>query len=173
MRLILSALIALLLAACVTTHGPQSIILSASDIEQAVQADLGGVMEVFKGLELRRPDVSLMPASERLLLAWHAKLPDGPGGAPLGVTVEISGKPALNAALTGIDLTQVRIEDVRLSGLPRFLGLASVIDRKGTTLPDLPLMTLPADKLRQADIAYGATGVDVTFGGLRIDIAPK
>ncbi len=114
-----------------------------------------------------------MPLSERLLLEWKFTLPDGPAGSPLGVSVELSGKPALNAARDGIDLTQVRIEDVRLAGLPRFLGLARLADRKGMTLPDLPLMALPADRLRQSDVAYEATGVGVGFTGLTIDIAPR
>ena len=41
------------------------------------------------------------------------------------------------------------------------------------TLPALPLMTLPADRLRQFNVAYEATGVAVGFTGLRIDIAPR
>ena len=114
-----------------------------------------------------------MPSSERLLLEWNFKLPDGPIGSPLGVAVELSGKPVLNSARSGIDLTQVRIEDVRLAGLPRFLGLARLVDQKGMTLPDLPLMTLPASRLRQSDVAYVATGVGVGFTGLTIDIVPR
>jgi hypothetical protein len=131
------------------------------------------MMEVFEGLDLPRPQVSLMPASDRLMLEWNARLPDGPGGAPLGVAVQISGAPVLNAARNGVDLKEVRIEDVRFAGLPRFLGLARIGDRKGMTLPDLPLMTLPPDRLRISDVAYAVTGIDVTYEGLRVDIAPK
>jgi hypothetical protein len=171
-RLIIVASI-VLVTACATTHGPQTITLSTAEIEQQIQTDLGGVMELFKGVDLHRPEVSLMPASERLQLEWNVKLPDGPTGAPLGVAVELSGKPALNAARNGIDLTQVRIEDVRLAGLPRFLSLARLGDKKGMTLPDLPLMALPADRLRQDQVAYGATGVGVGYTGLKIDIAPR
>ena len=114
-----------------------------------------------------------MPASERLLLEWNFTLPDGPAGSPVGVVVELSGKPVLNAARNGIDLTHVQIEDARLAGLPRFLSLARLVDQKGMTLPDLPLMTLPTDRLRQSDVAYVATGVAVGFTGLKIDIVPR
>lgn len=162
-----------LLSACATMHGPQTITVSTAEIESRIQADLGGVMGMFKGVDPHRPEVSLMPLSERLLLEWKFTLPDGPAGSPLGVSVELSGKPALNAARDGIDLTQVRIEDVKLAGLPRFLGLARLADRRGMTLPDLPLMSLPADRLRQSDVAYEATGVGVGFTGLTIDIAPR
>jgi hypothetical protein len=162
-----------LLSACATMPGPQTITLSTGEIAQQVQTDLGAVAEMFKDLDTRRPEVSLMPASGRLLLEWNFKLPDGPTGSPPGIAVELSGKPVLNAARNGIDLTQVRIEDVRLAGLLRFLSLARLADQKGMTLPDLPLMTLPADRLRQSNVAYEATGVSVGYTGLKIDIVPR
>jgi hypothetical protein len=173
MRHFVAAVLVALLPACATMHGPQTITLSTTDIEQQIQLDLGGVVEMFKGLAAPRPEVSLMPASERLLLEWNFSLPDGPTGSPVGVVVELSGKPVLNAARNGIDLTQVQIEDARLAGLPRFLSLARLVDQKGMTLPDLPLMTLPTDRLRQSDVAYVATGVAVGFTGLKIDIVPR
>lgn len=173
MRRFVAAIIVSLLSACATMHGPQTITISTAEIENRIQADLGGVMEMFKGLELRRPEVSLMPVSGRLLLEWNFTLPDGPAGSPLGIAIALSGRPVLDAARNGIDLTQVQIEDVRLAGLPRFLGLARLADRKGMTLPDLPLMTLPIERLRQSDVAYEATGVGVGFTGLTIDIAPR
>jgi len=173
MRRLFAIAFVAVVSGCVTTHGPQTITLSTSEIEQQIQTDLAGVMELFKGANLHRPEVSLMPASERLQLEWNVKLPDGPTGAPFGVAVELSGKPVLNAARNGIDLTQVRIEDVRLAGLPRFLSLARLGDKKGTDLPDLPLMALPADRMRQNQVAYGVTGVGVGYTGLKIDIAPR
>lgn len=162
-----------LLSACATMQGPRTITLSAAEIEQQIQTDLGDVLDAFKGLGARRPDVSLMPSSQRLLLEWNFGAPGDPAGLATGVTVEVSGKPVLNASGNGIDLTDVRLDDVRLAALPRFLGLARLVDRKGMTLPDLPLMRLPADRLRQSDVAYAATDVSVGFAGLKIAIAPR
>ena len=173
MRLLAATMLVALLSACATMHGPHTITLSTAEIGQQIQADLGRAVEMFKDLDTRRPEVSLMPASERLLLEWNFKLSDGPTGTPVGIAVELSGKPVLNAARNGIDLTQVRVEDVRLAGLLRFLGLARVVDRKGMTLPDLPLMTLPADRLRRSDVAYEATGVRVGYTGLQVDLVPR
>jgi len=34
-------------------------------------------------------------------------------------------------------------------------------------------MILPADRLRQSDVAYEATGVGVGFTGLNVDIVPR
>ena len=173
MRRFVAPVLVALLSACATMHGPQTITLSTAEIEQQIQVDLGGVVAMFSGLDAHRPKVSLMPASERVLLEWNFKLPDVLTGSPLGVAVEVSGKPVLNAARTGIDLTQVRIDDVRLVGPPLFLSLAGLLDQKGMTLPDLPLITLPAERMRRSDVAYVATGVGVGFTGLRIDIVPR
>ena len=173
MRRFAAPIVVALLSACATVHGPRTITLPTSEIEQQIRADLGGVVGMFKDVDTHRPGVSLMPASERLLLEWKFQLPDGPAGSPVGIAVELTGKPVLNAARNGVDLTQVRIEDVRLDGLLRFLSLARLIDQKGMTLPDLPLMTLPADRLRQSNVAYEATGVSVGYTGLKIDIVPR
>ncbi len=173
MRRFVAPVLAALLSACATMQGPQTITLSTTEIEQQIQVNLGGMPEMFRELGTHRPEVSLMPASERLLLEWNFELPDGPTGRPVGIAVDLSGKPVLNAAGNGIDLTQVRIEDVRLAGLLRFLSLARLVDQKGMMLPDLPLMTLPADRLRRSNVAYVATGVAVGFTGLKIEIVPR
>ena len=73
-RFVAPVLVALLLCACATLHGPQTITLSTAEIERLIQIDLGGVVEMFKGVDAHRPEVSLMPASERLLLEWKFTL---------------------------------------------------------------------------------------------------
>ncbi len=165
----------MLLGACATAPGPRSFMLSTSEIERQIETDLGSAFELFKGLDMRRPEVAVMPISERLQLTWTVRVPDGPTEVPLGVAVALAGKPVLNAARSGIDLTQVTLEDVRLTGVPKLFGfgLAQLGDRKGARLPDLPLVSLPADQLTRRQVAYGATAVEVTYGGLRVNIAPK
>jgi hypothetical protein len=116
----------------------------------------------------------------RLELAWYLTVPTQSDANSLfasnvGVAVVMSGKPTLNAGRSGIDLTDVRIDDVRMLGLPRVLGfgLGQLGDRKGAALPDLPLMSFSPAQLRRADVAYGATAVEVTYSGLRVDIEPR
>jgi hypothetical protein len=168
-------LTALVLAACASLPGPRSFTLTPTEIEKQIQADLGSAFELFKGLDIRRPEVALMPVSERLQLTWTVRVPDGPTSAPLGVAIAIAGKPALNAARNGVMLTQVTLEDVRVTGVPVLfgLGLAQLGERKGAVLPDLPLLALPADQLIRQQVAYGATAVAVTFTGLRVDLEPR
>lgn len=174
-RIASAIFLGLLLAGCATTPGPRSFVLSTTDIEREIETDLGAAFELFKGLDMRRPLVSLMPVSERLQVTWTLRVPDGPTETPLGVAVALAGKPMLNASRTGIDLTQVTLEDVHVTGVPRLFsfGLSRLGERKGASLPDMPLISLPAARMVQQQVAYGATGVEVTFGGLRVDIAPK
>jgi hypothetical protein len=171
----LAVVLLLLLAGCATAPGPRSFMLTAVEIERQVETDLGSAVELFKGLEVRRPEVALMPISERLQLTWTVRVPDGPTNLQLGVAVALAGKPVLNNARSGIDLTEVTLEDVRVTGAPRLFGfgLAQLGERKGATLPDLPLLSLPPEQLLRRQVAYGATGVEVTDGGLRVHTAPK
>lgn len=165
----------LLLAACASVPGPRSFTMSPNDIERQIEADLGTTFELFRGLDMRRPEVALMPVSERLQLTWTVRVPDGPTANPLGVAVAVAGKPTLNAARSGIELTDVTLEDVRVTGVPMLFsfGLAQLGERKGAKLPDLPLVSLPAEQMMRKQVAYGATGVVVTFTGLRVDLEPK
>jgi hypothetical protein len=174
-RLSFSVCAALLLAACVSLPGPRSFTLTPNDIEKQIVADLGSAFELFRGLDVRRPEVALMPVSDRLQLSWTLRIPDGPTSAPLGVAVAISGKPVLDTARSGIVLSQVTLEDVRVTGVPMLFGfgLSQLGDRKGAALPDLPLLTLPADQLTRSQVAYAATGLQVTFAGLRVDLEPR
>ncbi len=167
--------IGLLLAACATLPGPRSFTLTPADIERHIEADLGATFELFRGLDARRPEVALMPVSDRLQLTWTVRVPDGPTNTPLSVAVALAGKPVLNAARSGVNLTQVTLEDVRVSGVPMLFsfGLAQLGERKGASLPDLPLISLPPEQMTRRQVAYGATGVVVTFSGLRVDLEPK
>lgn len=173
----LIAVLVLLLAGCAAPHGPRTITLSTDEIERQIETDLGSIMEVFKGLDLRRPEVGLMPATERLQLAWNVRLSGaGPETGLFGwltARIEVSGKPVLNAAGNGVTLTQVRVDDVRLGGVPRLFGFSQLVDRKGSTLPDFALIALPDSELRRADVVYRATAVAVSYQGLRVDIEPK
>jgi hypothetical protein len=181
LRGMLAALLTALAAAgCVTVHGPTSFTLSRDDIERAIEADLGDLMEVFRGVDSRRPEVAFMPVAGRLELAWYVSVPSQSDihtlfGRNVGVAVVLSGKPTLNAAGSGINLTDVRVDDVRVLGLPRLLGfqLDPLLARKDLQLPNLPLFSFSPAQLRRADVAYGATAVEVTYRGLRVDIAPR
>jgi hypothetical protein len=177
MRRLLVACLAFLLAGCASVHGPRSITLTPEEIERQIETDLGSLMEVFKGLELRRPEVGLMPASDRLQLAWNVRLPSTAPDAGLygwlNARIEVSGKPVLNAARNGVMLTQATIDDVRLGGLPRMFGFSQLLDRKGAALPDFALIALPEEALKQGGVVYRATAVSVSWRGLRIDIEPK
>ena len=137
----------LLLAACETLPGPRSFTLTPAEIERQIEADLGATFELFRGLDVRRPEVALMPVSDRLQLTWTVRVPDGPTNVPLGVAVALAGKPVLNAARTGVTLTQVTLEDVRVTGVPVLFsfGLAQLGERKGASPVSYTHLTLPTN----------------------------
>jgi hypothetical protein len=182
MRKLLFGLLAatMWLVGCVTIHGPTSFTLSREDIERGIETDLGSMMEALRGLDGRRPEVAFMPVAGRLELAWYVSMPSQSNGGALfgnniGLALVVSGKPQLNAGKSGVMLTDVKVEDVRLLGLPNLLGLGQghLPTRKDTPLPDLPLFSFAPGQLKRADVAYGATGVEVTYLGLRVDIEPR
>jgi hypothetical protein len=174
-RAAILACLALLLAACTTLPGPRSYVITPIEIERQIETDLGAMFELLKGLDVRRPEVALMPVSDRLQLTWNVRLPNGQASPRLAVALVVAGRPELNAARSGIVLTQVTLEDVRLTGAPALYGygLAQLGDKKGAKLPDLPLISLPAEQMTRQQVAYAATGVTVSYAGLRIDIEPR
>jgi hypothetical protein len=169
------------LAGC-ATMGPTSITLTPDEMERRLQTDLSSLFEVLKGTEQRRPEISTMPVSGRLQLDWNVSMPgvsdkdkDGLYGTKsIGLAISLSGRPELDEAGTTVLLREVRIEDIRVTGVPRLLsfGLTQLTDRKGMTIPDLPLFGIE-DQLRRQDVAYAASGVEVGYRGLRVMIAPK
>jgi hypothetical protein len=179
MRSLLALLVAILLSACATLdHGPRSLTLSREEIERGIQTDLGSLIELFRGLDARRPEVALLPVSGRLELVWNVALPGeagSPFGSNYGMAVVLSGKPVVNPARNGLDLAEVTLDDVRVLGVPRVLGfgIARLLDRKGAVLPDLPLMSFAPQQLRVADVAYAPTATAVTWRGLKVDLEPR
>lgn len=164
------------------TMGPTSITLTPDEMERRLRTDLSSLFEVLKGTEQRRPEISLMPVSGRLQLDWNVSMPgvsdkeqDGLyGNKAIGLAVALSGRPELDEAGTTVLLREVRIEDIRVTGVPRLLGfgLTQLTDRRGMTMPDLPLFGIE-DQLRRQNVAYAASGVEVSYRGLRVMIAPR
>lgn len=171
--------VALVLGGCATAPGPRTVLITGPEIEREVGIELGRTLEAFRGLDVRRPEVGFMPNAERVQLAWAVWLPapsaDNLLLSSVSLTVAISGKPALDAAKARIELTEVRVEDIRVGGLSRFLGpaVAPLPGRVGAQLPDLPLMPIAPELLRIRNVAYEARSVSVGFAGLRLEIAPK
>jgi hypothetical protein len=179
-RTLLAALLLAGTAGCVTVHGPRTLAITREDIERSIEVDLGSLLEIVRGLGTRRPDVAFMPVSGRVELAWNLAVPaDAQGGSLFGTSIGMafiaSGRPELNDARTGIELKDVRLDDVRMIGLPRMFdfGLGRLAGKKGAALPDLPLYLFTPQQLRVADVAYGPTAVEVGYGALEVRIEPR
>jgi hypothetical protein len=169
----------LLVGACAHTSGPASLVLSPEDIERQSPARMEQVLVVFEGSRTRRPQVDLLPIADRVQLAWTMKLPapaaEGPLAPPLTVLVTVSGRPVLNASRDGIMLGEAVIDDVRILGAapPPAFALAHIVDKKGSAVPDLPLLELRPEQLIRRNTLLEVRRVSVEYAGLRIEMAPK
>lgn len=161
------------LAAC-TAMGPPSINYSRADIEKQAFLDRreGELAALFQGLEganVEGPDVGFATNAGRIELAWTAKLASGPLGVPLKLSVAISGIPELNAARDGIDLADVRVEQVKMP----FIKMGSDKLKQNSSLGRLPLLAFDASQLNRDGVLYQAESVSLTSTGLRVNLARK
>lgn len=175
-RLIILLGLLLALSGC-ASFGPASIHYSRSDLEQRAFIDRksGEFGKVLAGLEapnVTGPEVGFMTGSQRIELAWTAKLPDGPIAVPLSLRIAISGVPKLNAAKQGIDLTDTRLEEFRMPSVP-FINLGGNQMRQGSNLGTIPLLQFDPKELRRGDVVYEATSLSLGIFGLRVKLAPK
>lgn len=174
---LLAALFTAALSGC-TAFGPPAITLSRGDIAERAFVDRREVdtRRIFKGMDklaISGPDVSFQTVAQRIELGWSAKLAEGPMGIPLTLVVAISGAPVLNAQMNGIDLADVRVEDVRLPSVP-FLNFGEgQAQRRGETLGTMPLLQFRPDELTRDGIAYAPTTVELGTFGLRVGLQPK
>lgn len=170
-------LAALLLTAC-TAFGPPSISLSRSEIAERAFIDRRDIdtSRIFRNMDkfaISGPDVSFQTVAHRIELAWTAKLVDGPMGFPLSLVVSISGTPVLNAQMNGVDLSDVRIEDVRMPSIP-FLNFGEgQAQRQGESLGTMPLLQFRPEELTRDGIAYAPTTLALGTFGLRVGLQPK
>jgi hypothetical protein len=133
------------------------------------QGDLARILRAFDAIDIGRPDVALMPESQRLQLGYTISLRSA--GRPLAVRLAVSGRPELNAQRTGIDLVDSRIEELRLPAVP-LVDLARQF-RSGESLGRLPLLNFTPAELNRAGIVYQAAGLALSPRGVRIDLAPR
>ncbi len=176
MRLVTLILLLSSLSAC-SLFGPPSIDYSRSDIEKQAFIDRksGKFAELFAGMDgigLTGPEVGLMTASQRIELAWTAKLPDGPLGWPLSFRMAISGAPTLNAEKQGLDLTEVKLEEFSMPAIP-FMNLGGSNLQQGTMMGSIPLLQFTPDQLRRDGVVYQADKVYIDLFGLHVKLLPK
>ena len=164
------------LAGC-AMFGPPSIDYPRSDIEKKAFIDRksGEFGKLFAGLDqvgLAGPEVGFMTASQRIELAWTAKLPDAPFGWPLSIRIAISGSPKLNASKQGVDLTDVRLEEFNMPSIP-LVNLGGTDMREGTLMDSIPLLQFDPDELRRNGVVYQADKIRLDFFGLHVNLLPK
>ena len=176
MKRLVIAGVAIALAGCAAL-GP-AITLSRSEIEQRAfidrkEAEFNKVFKGLEGLNISGPDVGFQTASQRIELAWTARAKESPLGIPLSLRVSLSGAPVLNAQKNGIDLADVRIEEIRLPSIP-FVNIdTKQMTQGGESLGTLALLQFRPEELNRDGVVYQATGISLGTFGLRVELAPK
>lgn len=170
----LLALASVLLLASCAAFGPPVLRLSASDIEARFEG-LSRLTRQFERLQLEGPRVGFLTASDRIEIAWTARLPAGSAPLPLSARLAITGQPVLNTMGDGLDLEDVRIKDISLRSLPflNFNAGDALGGKAGESLGRLPLLRFDPEQLRRGDVLYRATNVQVTPWGLRVELAAR
>ena len=176
MRLILLSCLLASLAGC-TLLGPPSIDYSRAEIEKKAFIDRksGEFGKLFAGLDafgLTGPEVGFMTASQRIELAWTAKLPDAPFGWPFSIRIAVSGSPKLNASKQGVDLTDVRLEEFSMPSIP-LVNFGGSDMRQGTLMGGIPLLQFAPDELRHDGVVYQADTIRLDWFGLHVNLRPK
>jgi hypothetical protein len=165
------------LAGC-SAFGPPAITLTRGEIAERAfidrkQVDAKKIFRGMEGLDVSGPDVGFQTTAQRVELAWTARLADGPMGIPLSLRIAISGTPVLNAQGSGIDLAEMRIEEVRLPSLP-FISLDTMkFGRGGDSLGTMPLLQFRPEELNRDGVIYRPTEISLGTFGLRVDLEPK
>lgn len=173
-RQLIGLLMALAALAACTAIGPPAINYSRADIQKQAFLDRreGELAALFQGLEganVTGPDVGFATNAGRIELGWTARLGDGPLGMPLKLSVVISGTPELNAARDGIDLEDVRVEQVKMP----FIKMGSDKLKQNASLGRLPLLTIDPGQLNRDGVLYQAESLSLSSTGLRVNLARK
>lgn len=176
-RTVISSAAALLLTACAVL-GPPAILLTRSDIAERAfvdrgQIDLGRIFKGTERLPITGPDVGFQVNAQRIELAWTAQLGEGPLGLPLSLRLALSGTPVLNQQRNGVDLADVRIEEVRVPAVPFFNLDTKKFQSGDDSLPTLPLLQFRPDELNRDGVVYQATDLALETFGLRVGLAAK
>ena len=168
---------ALLLTAC-AGFGPPGIVLTRSDVAERAfvdrgQMDFGRIFKGAEGRPITGPEVGFQLNAQRIELAWTAKLGEAPLGLPLSLRLALSGTPVLNAQNNGIDLADVRIEEVRMPAVPFFNIDTKKFGSGDESLPTLPLLQFRPDELNRDGIVYQPTAIALETFGLRVALTAK
>ncbi len=155
-----------------------AITLSRSEIGQRAfvdrpQVDLEKVFKGMDSLSISGPEVGFQTTAQRIELAWTVRPKETPLGIPLSLRMSLSGAPVLNAQRNGIDLADVRVEEVRLPSIPFVSPDTKQMMRGGESLGTIPLLQFRPEELNRDGVIYQATGISLGTFGLRVDLAPK
>ncbi len=170
---------ALALGACARLFGPRTVVITREELLSKLGKRFPTTRRLLNLLDVQAglPELTLQPQDNRVLAAVPLQARD------LLMGQAYTGKVAMSFGLRyepqdlSVRLSQVRVEDIQLSGLPAAarhqltrLGAWLAEDR----LQDQVIHQFKPEDLRTADrMGYEVSGLRVTDTGLAIDLQPR
>ena len=174
-RLLLAGL-AFALAGCAGLLGPRTLTLSEAELTQRLAARFPLDRRLLEVLDVRiaTPRVTLLPQTNRVGVALELTLDERLTRRSFPMAVALESGLRYDAATTSVRLADVRVQDVRIDGLPERVG--EVFQRLGAPLLEqlidgAPIHRFTPEQLKTAEgrgwrpdtIAVTSRGVEITL----------
>ncbi len=175
--LTLVAFVTVLLCGCATSFGPRSLDISLAQLQQALERQLPIDRRVLELFDVRLDHPQLRLEGGRLGMTLDAAVKPMLASRSWDGRFSLSGVPRLDLAQRAVVLSEVRVDDLTVNGLPSIYG--KQIGRLGSVLieqlmPELPLYRFgPADfqylgtRFQPTNINTGPNGLVITFEPVR------
>jgi hypothetical protein len=178
-RLALSALALGSLVACASLLGPRTVEISREELQSKLGKQFPVTKRLMKLLDVRAdtPRLNLLPGQDRVAATFDLTAKELLMGQDYNGTVGLSFGLRYEPRDLTIRLSQVKIEQVRIDGLPpayqRLLtGLGAQIAE--SSLQDYAVHQFKPEDLRSADrMGYEVGEIHVTGTGLAVKLKPR
>lgn len=170
----LVALVTILLSAC-ATFGPRDVNISLAQLQEALGRQLPINQRVLEFFDVRLAHPRLRLEGGRLGMTLDAAIKPVMSARSWDGNFSLSGVPRIDPVRRAVVLSEVRIEELTVNGLPP--AYSRQIGRLGSVLveqfiPDLPLYRFGPSDFQHLGTQFQATNINTGPNGLVITFEP-
>jgi|GEM_PF-5426357 len=171
-------LLCLLLSACASLRGPQTITLSQQQLNTSLEQRLNKSLSFLSlfDISLTNPKIILDPAHKRLVTQLDAAMRNPFSGNHLNGKATISGRVEIDAATRTIRLRDPKTEEFALEGLPpQYAAQVNAVGQMiaADFLKELTLYQIKPEELTIHNVKYQPNTIEVKTGQLLITLKPQ
>lgn len=171
-------LLCLLLSACASLRGPQTITLSQQQLNASLEQRLNKSLTFLSlfDIALTNPNVTLDPANKRVVTQLNAAMRNPFSGNHLNGKAIVSGRLEIDAATQTIRLRDPKTEEFALEGLPpQYAAQVNAVGQMiaADFLKELTLYQIKPEELTVHNIKYQPNTIEVKTGQLLITLKPQ